>query len=180
MDAIAESFSTPTGAVAQCVGFVAMGIALFMYAFHSRKSILLAKLTADLLWVVHYFLLGAFSGSVINAVNAVREGVFYHKEKKWASSIVIPMLFVAVNAALTALSWEGWISLLPLFGSSINVVGLWCASPKRMRMLAIPALSLWEIYSILVASVPSMIVNAFGICSAVYGLVRDAVQARKN
>jgi hypothetical protein len=25
-----------------------------------------------------------------------------------------------------------------------------------------------------------MIVNAFGICSAVYGLVRDAVQARRN
>ena len=60
MEALAELFSTPQGAIAQCVGFVAMGIALFMYAFRSRKSILLAKLAADLSWVVHYLLLGDF------------------------------------------------------------------------------------------------------------------------
>ena len=83
---ISELFSTPQGAVAQCVGFVAMAVALFIYTFHTRKRILLCKLLADLLWVVHYVLLGALSGAVINGINALREGVFYHRDKRWASS----------------------------------------------------------------------------------------------
>ena len=103
----------------------------------------------------------------------MREGVFYHRDRRWASGVYLPILFLVANAVLTVLSWEGWISLLPLFGSSINVLGLWRASPRRMRLLAIPALSLWEVYSILVCSIPSVLVNAFGICSAVYGLIRE-------
>lgn len=174
MDALRELFSTPEGVVAQCVGFVAMAVALFMFAFRTRKRILFAKLIADALWVIHYLLLGAFSGAVINAVNVAREGVFYHKEKRWASSVFWPILFVCANTALTLLSWQGWISLLPLLGSSANVLALWCASPKRMRILAIPALSLWVIYSVLVGSVPSFFVNVFSIASAIYGLIRDA------
>ncbi len=176
MEDLIALFSTPQGVVAQCVGFVAMGVALFMFAFRTRKRILFAKLIADALWVVHYLLLGAASGAVINAINVAREGVFYHKEKRWASSILWPILFVCANAISTLFSWQGWISLLPLFGSSVNVIALWCASPKQMRLLAIPALSLWVVYSILVGSVPSVIVNVFSIISALYALIRDAVE----
>jgi len=175
-----DLFSTPEGAIAQCVGFVAMGIALVTFTFRTRKRILVSKMIADALWVVHYLLLGASSGAVINAINVAREGVFYHKEKKWASILLWPVLFVCANAVSTLFSWQGWISLLPLLGSSINVVALWCASPRWMRLLSIPALTLWEIYSILVGSVPSMIVNVLSIISAVWGLAREARKKRSE
>lgn len=176
MEDLIALFSTPEGVAAQCVGFVAMGVALFMFAFRTRKRILFAKLIADALWVVHYLLLGAASGAVINAINVAREGVFYHKEKKWASGILWPILFVIANVVSTFFSWQGWISLLPLLGSSVNVLALWCASPRRMRILAIPALSLWVVYSVLVGSIPSVLVNSFSIISALYGLLRDAAE----
>ncbi|MBQ8311015.1 MAG: YgjV family protein [Clostridia bacterium] len=175
-----ELFSTPQGVAAQCVGFVAMGVAFFIYAFRDRRKILFTKLIADALWMIHYVLLGAHSGAVINTINVVREGVFYHKEKPWASHLFWPFLFVAANAVSTAFSWQGWISLLPLVGSSLNVLALWCASPKRIRLIALPALTMWEIYSILVGSVSSTIVNGISIVSILFAMGRDLLERRKN
>ena len=177
----AELFSTPQAVVAQCIGFVAMGVALFIYTFRDRRRILLAKMLADLLWVAHYGLLGAWSGSLINAVNTAREGVFYHKEHRaWARSIAWPILFLVLNAGCTALSWQGWLSLLPMLGSSLNVVGLWCSNPTRLRLVSLPAQTLWEVYSIAVGAIPSIIVNAISITSILIALIREWVERRKE
>ena len=172
----AELFSTPQGIAAQCVGFVAMGVAFFIFVFRDRKKILFTKMIADVLWVMHYGLLSAFSGAFINAVNAVREGIFYHKGKPWANHFLWPIGFVLVNLILTFFSWQGFVSLLPVFGSSINILGLWCNDPKRIRQISLPAQTLWEIYSILVGSIPSIIFNAISICSILFAMARDFLE----
>lgn len=166
-------FSSPREIAAQCVGFLAMAVALFIYTFRSRKKILLSKLAADLLWVVHYALLGAFSGAGINLVNAFREGVFYHRDRKWASSRLWLLLFVLVNVLLTALTWQGAISLLPMLGSSVNTLALFCKKTRHIRLLSVPALSAWLIYSVLTRSIASTAVNAISVLSALYALWRD-------
>ena len=175
-----ELFSTPQGTAAQIFGFIAMGIGLCMFAFRERKRILLFKMFANLTWVVHYTLLGAASGAAINAINAVREGVFYHKDKKWASYIFWPFLFIAVNVGSTVLSWQGAISLLPMLGSTINIIALWSSSTKRLRLVALPSQTLWLIYSIAVSSLPSTIFNAFSIVSLLWGMVRERFAGRRQ
>lgn len=167
-------FATPESVAAQVLGLCAMLLGFVMYAFHHRGKILLAKLTADALWVVHYLLLDAASGAMINAVNVVREGVFYHKEKRWASHLLWPFAFLALNLFMTALSWQGMISLLPAVGSSLNVFGLWCSDPRRLRLVSLPALTAWMIYSVLVGSVWSLAVNAASVSSILFALIRDA------
>ena len=176
----AESFATPQGTVAQIFGFIAMGIGLCMFSFRERKRILLFKMFANLMWVAHYALLGAASGSVINAINAVREGVFYHKGKRWASYIFWPILFIILGITSTVLSWQGPISLLPMLGATINIVALWCSSTGRLRLLALPSQTLWLIYSIAVASLPSTIFNAFSIISLLWGMTRERLIQRKQ
>ena len=175
-----ELFSTPQGIVAQIFGFVAMGIGLCMFAFHERKKILLFKMFANLTWVMHYALLGAASGAAANAINAVREGVFYHKEKKWASYIFWPIFFVGVNAVSVVLTWQGPISLLPTVGSTVNIIALWCSSTKRLRLLALPAQTLWLIYSIAVSSIPSTLFNSFSIVSLLWGMTREWIASRQR
>jgi hypothetical protein len=175
-----ELFSTPQGIAAQIFGFIAMGIGLCMFAFRERKRILLFKMFANLTWVVHYALLGAASGAAINAINAAREGVFYHKGKKWASYLFWPFLFIAVNAVSTVLSWQGPISLLPMVGSTINIIALWCDSTKRLRLLALPSQTLWLIYSIAVSSLPSTLFNAFSIISLLWGMTRERFARRER
>lgn len=175
-----ELFSTPQGIAAQVFGFVAMGIGLCMFAFHERKKILLFKMFANLTWVAHYALLGAASGAAFNVINAAREGVFYHKEKKWASYVFWPILFVGVNVVSTVLTWQGPVSLLPMVGSTINIIALWCSSTKRLRILALPAQTLWVIYSIAVSSIPSTLFNAFSIVSLLWGMTREWIASKRR
>ncbi len=175
-----ESFSTTQGVVAQIFGLVAMGIGLCMFAFRERKKILLFKMFANLTWVVHYALLGAATGAVFNVINAAREGVFYHKEKPWASHLFWPLLFVGVNAVSTVLSWQGPISLLPMVGSTINIIAFWCSSTKRLRLFALPAQTLWVIYSVAVSSIPATVFNAFSIISLLWGMGKDLIASRRR
>ena len=175
-----EMLSTPPIIAAQCMGLVAMLLAFFVYAFRDRRKILLSKLILDLLWLVHYALLSAYSGAAVNGINAVREGVFYNKKKAWARHIAWPILFVCLNLATVVLAWQGWISILPALGSSLNAVALWSSSTRRLRLLTIPALGMWLVYSILVCSVWSLLVNAVSIVSALVGLIRNGTAAPKG
>ena len=178
---LSEWFATPESGIAQILGCIAMLWGFAMYAFHRRGSILLAKLVSDALWVGHYALIGAASGAWINGVNAIREGVFYYKGKRWASHLFWPFLFLFLNLVLTVLSWQGAISLLPVLGSSLNVLGLWCSDTKHLRMVTVPALSAWLTYSALVGSLWGVLVSSASICSAVYALCRDWIaQHRKR
>lgn len=61
---------------AQFFGIGAM-LSLFMiYQQRTRKNIIIAKLTADICWVIHYLLLGGIAGMIPNAVGIIRELVF--------------------------------------------------------------------------------------------------------
>lgn len=169
-----ESFSTPAGAVAQSLGFVAMLLAFFIFAFRDRRKILVSKLIADALWAVHYFLLGAYSGATVNTVNMFREGVFYQKgKKKWAGSAFFPIFFICANLFFTFISWQGPISLLPMLGASCLCICLWNSNTTRLRFLALPGQILWLVYAILVASVPSIIFDVISVLSLLWAIFRD-------
>ena len=109
-----------------------------------------------------------------------RRHLFHKEHRAWARSIVWPILFLVLNAGCTALSWQGWLSLLPMLGSSLNVVGLWCSNPTRLRLVSLPAQTLWEVYSIAVGAIPSIIVNAISITSILIALIREWVERRKG
>ena len=79
---LASAFSTPLGAVAQVVGFVPLALALLNFLPRERKHIITIKTAADLLWAVHFFLLGEFVGGAINSLNTVRNLVFSQKHSE--------------------------------------------------------------------------------------------------
>ena len=69
--------------IAQGIG--ALGIIVFLFCFHcnTMKNVLKVKLLVDIIWGLHYFLLGAYSGFAINVVCCIRELVFMNHHKKW-------------------------------------------------------------------------------------------------
>jgi hypothetical protein len=48
----------------QLIGFVALGIAFSVYQLNERKGMLRLQMWASLLFSIHFFLLGAYTGSV--------------------------------------------------------------------------------------------------------------------
>lgn len=166
--------------VAQSIGVAAMILAYFIYTAKERRTLIALKFISDAMWAVHYFMLGAVSGGLLNIINMGRETVFQLKSTKtWAKSRIWVLVFIAVNLTSTILSWQGPQSLLPAIGASISVIGLWCADPMHIRMFSFPGISMWLIYSIITGTISGMICNVITLISIGIGLYRD-IRSKKQ
>ena len=161
---IAE-FSNPLNAVAQMVGLIPLILSFFVFLSNERKRVIGTKIATDLLWALHFFLLGEAVGGAINTLNCIRNVVFSQKHKRWASHLYIPVLFGILTAAAAFIRWQDWYSLLPMLGSILALIGFWCNHPKHIRRFNLPAVSLWLIYGIMVGSISTILCNLFSITS---------------
>ena len=159
---------------AQILGVVGIAMSFFIYIARKRSSILLCKFSSDVIWALHYFLIGAYSGCALNVLAMARETVFYNKHKKWASSRFWLYLFVGLTLFFgSVITWDGPASLLPAIGSVCAVISFWCTKPINIRLLAIPAQGLWIIYNVIYLSRPGAISSSLSLLSVFLGLFRD-------
>lgn len=166
--------------IAQGIGAIAIVLIFFAFSSRKRGTLLALKCGNDLLWCVHYFLIGAYSGVATNLLNACREYIFsYREKKKWAQHAFWPYLFVAACLVSSVLTWQGTASLLPALGASFSTVGLWCKEPYRMRLLNLPSLLLWLWYAIVMRTPASILSCSISLMSVIIGLIKD-VQERKK
>ncbi len=160
--------NNPIYITAQIIGFIPMIIAFFTFLFNDRKKIIFSKAISDLLWAVHFFMLGEPSGGAINTVNVARNLVFSQKgNKKWASSAYIPVFFCIVSAVCTILTQDSIKGILPLVGSCLAIIGFWCTDPHNVRKFNLPGVTLWLIYGILTLSISSIISNTLSTISII-------------
>lgn len=164
----------------QILGFVPMIMSFFVYITNNRKKTIVLKALMDLLWAIHFFLLAAPSGCVINAINTIRGVIFAQKGKPWASHIAIPIFFCSVSAIGTFATWEGVRSILPLMGTILAITGFWCDEPYKMRRFTLPGVGLWLIYGVISGTVSGVICNGVSMISMAIAEYRYRKQLRKE
>lgn len=163
---VAASFAHPVTAAAQLIGFVPVFMGFFIFRNVSRKTSIVLKAVSDFLSAVHFLLLGATTGCAINFVNTARGICFAQKGKyPWASGIWMPVIFCLATTVSSILSWTGLISLLPLVGSCLAVVGYWCTDPRNLRWFNFAGIFLWLIYGVITLSVPTVVGNTISLSS---------------
>ena len=83
--------------IGELIGAVAIVSSFFIYVSNNRKKIILVKGVSDVLWAVNSFLIGAFTGGMLNLIMVFREFVFYHRlDKKWAQHKIWLYVFCMV------------------------------------------------------------------------------------
>ena len=135
---------------------------------------LLTKLSADICWVMHYLLLGAFAGLIPNAVGVFRELVFINrKDKKWASSVIWPIIFVIVNWTLGILSFSSWYDILPILASSFVTFSLWLDDPRLTKIITVPICIAFLTYDVFVGSYFGIVNELLSIISIVSFFIKN-------
>ena len=105
---LAAQFADPVTAIAQILGFVPLILSWFIFRARSRLGSIALKSVSDGFSAVHFFLLGAWTGCVINCINTVRGALFSQKGKRaWASGFFLPVGFCLVTIGFSCLSWAG-------------------------------------------------------------------------
>ena len=74
--------------ISDILGFSGIALTVILYQQKNRKSLLLYKLTLDVVWLFHYLLIGAFSGAAVCVIAAVREAMFVKRDRNSRKSIL--------------------------------------------------------------------------------------------
>lgn len=174
-----NAFSSPVQIAGQIIGLIATLVGLLNYIFITRRRILIVKLIGDLLWLVSFTMCGALSGAATNGINAARETVFYFKTDAWKRKWWIPGIFMSIYFCSTFLTWDGYISLLPLMAVAFSVVALWATNPLHTKLLLCPCMLVWIVYALATHSVMACLSNIFSLISVLIGLWRE-FHVRRN
>ncbi|MGI5842315.1 MAG: GNAT family N-acetyltransferase [Christensenellales bacterium] len=165
----------------QIVGAVAFIVYIASYWQKDRRKLLTLSIIECILFCVQYFLLGSITGAIINLVGIVRSSSFMYKDKnKFMSTLAMPMIINALYALNCALTWDGWITLVPTVASFIKCFNMWQNNSKSIRRYGIPIQILWLIYGIYLGSYVSIVSQIILIIAIAVAIVRlDIIKTSK-
>jgi hypothetical protein len=159
--------------IVQGVGYLALLVVIISFQNNNRVKLLLLMLTAALLFTVHYALLGAWTGSLMNLVGASMIFVSYKKETAvWAQLPFWPYLFIALFILAGILTAENWTGFLPVLAQIFGTVAVWQSNARAIRFFMLIPRPLWFSYNLVVGSYAGMLTEVLVSTSVIVGIVR--------
>ncbi len=162
--------------IAHIIGALGILANILIYQAKNGKNLLTFKLISDVLWSLHYFLLGANTAAIIAAINIFRELVFYSQRNKQNKNKLWLTFFIIVSVVSTVLTGNGLFSYLVTVASVLSVISFWINSPKLSRYLAIPISASMLTYDIFCKSYMGIFNEVFTLISAIVGLLRPSLR----
>lgn len=159
--------------LSQC--FFALGFLFsFLYTFFnvSRKTILYCGIIISLANAIGFVLLHAWTGALLNVLGALLNLVYFFKNKnKFFSLPIVPIIFEALFLVGGILTWESWISILPIIANVIYGISLWCSREFMIKLLNTIINTIYLVYYIFFMSYVSIIGTAISILLGVAYLI---------
>ena len=119
----------------QLIGLAGSVIAFTALQSGSRAKILSLQSLCCVLWVIHYALLGAYTGVLINILGLGRAMVCSFNDRPWAKSPLWLAFFLVCYALSPLLTWDGPYCLLLGGAMMLTTVALWTHNMRLTRLL---------------------------------------------
>ena len=150
---------TVTEIIAEILGFAALSIGFLIFQQKKRTGILAFKLSSDILWIIHFLLLGATSGMILSSVGVCRSIVFLvlalcGREIKPVWLLVFT--FAGVGAII--LTWKDVYSICSVISCVLATLGYWQKKPTNMKIISIFICASQITYACFIGSI-SVIIN---------------------
>lgn len=84
----------------------------------------------------------------------------------------MPGSFIIIFSAAGILTWQGPVSLLPVFGMISGTLAFWQQNPKHIRMFALISPPLWFTYNAISDSYPGILTEIVMFSLNVVGIYR--------
>lgn len=168
--------------IAQATGIVAMFFNIFSYQQKNAKGIIAFQFFGALFFALNYLLLGAYIGTMLNAVGIIRAVLFLKKETFRPERIGFLVAFgiAYVGAYLlnfTALGKEPTafnlaIEILPVIAMFATHLAYRYDSPKIIRRFCLISSVSWLIFNVINIAIGAILCEVFSLISIVIAMVR--------
>lgn len=159
--------------ITQFIGFAGVAGLFLSFQFNKRSTILVILVSAQIVFIIHFGLLHAWTAVVMNVIAVTRGYIFYLKPNKtWAQHRSWVYIFIALFWLGGLASWEGYHSLLAILGMTIETIGLWKNHPRHIRWYMLGIRPLWFVYNVLVGSYAGIFGDTVVSISLIIGMIR--------
>lgn len=143
-----------------------------IYQQKNRKKILAFKLTSDVMWMLHYLFLMAFTGAAGCFIGVIRETVFLRGNKSKKAEIAWLCCFLVLSFLASIFTWKNIFSLMPALASALSVFSFWKSEPWLTKKLAYPISVLYLLYNISCLSYIGIVNEIFILTSTTIGIIQ--------
>lgn len=164
------------GETAYLIGQIFGGIAILLgfvsYQVKTQRQLIFMQGATASVFCVHYFLIGAYTGMAMNAVNIVRNFAYDYRNRKNKNDIYTPLIFAVIQAVIGILTWNAWYSIFVFLGIVGNTVCMSFKNPQHVRYSIIITSPLVFTYDAFAKSFGGMIYETVAWISAIIGIFR--------
>ena len=176
--------------IIQTIGIVAMAFNILSFQCKQQRSIIVMQFFGSLFFCVHFYLLGAMTGALLNAVAIFRALVYSNKKLFKADHEIWLVLFCQLSMACYAAAFL-WLKveptparfvleILPVVGMTLSTFSFRAEGAKGLRLLWFFSSPLWLIYNICSKSGGGTICETFAIISILTAMFRLNRKVKKQ
>lgn len=158
--------------IAQLLGILGFLLSIISFQQNTQKRIVFVQFLANISFTIHFYLIGAYTGSILNGIAIIRSFVYCFKDKKWASSNIWIVIFSLAFVVAGIFTWEGPLSILPTTAMVLSSVSFGIKNPKLVRRIYFPCSPMWLIYNIVGHSIGGVLTECFAMISIIVGMLR--------
>ena len=160
-------------ALAQAIGFIATGIAIYSFQAKHRLTMLSMQTVSNLLWMTHYFLLGSMSAVFANLIGTVRNVIYGFRGKyKFADSKIIPATSIVVFLISGVFTYTNPFDILPTFAMVCASIAFFVKEEKLIRFISVFIALSWLTFGIYAGSIASIVSDGSTLISIIIAMVR--------
>lgn len=166
----------------QIIGLFAMAFNILSYQQKTRTRAIGFQLFGGLLFSIHFFMLGAIVGGLLNAVAVIRAVVFLNKEKLRADRLPWLLGFIGVYLASYVLTFTVFgmeltagnlfVEFLPVIGMTATTISFRLQDAKAIRRYGLISSPSWLVYNIANVSIGAIICEVLSLGSILIGILR--------
>lgn len=161
--------------ISQVLIGIAICFDILSFQFKERTKIVVCLLFSCTLISVHFMLLGHLTATCLGLLAAVRfTASLFSTSKKVMGG------FVLATVILSALSYEGVLSILAGAGGVFGTMASFCKEDKQLRQLMLIGTSLWIVHNFLAGSPAAVLMEAIFISSNLIGYFRYYIRPQKQ
>jgi hypothetical protein len=167
--------------IAQIIGFVAFIISLGAYHKNKKEKILGSMIISNFLNLIHYIMLGAYSGCITKILGICRDSfVIIKDKKKFLSNKIFLYIFILVYILVGIYTYTNIWSIFPLIAAIIYIIPIWSGNEATLKKTDFICYFLWLGYNIFVFSISGIISNVISIISVLIAIINNRENKKKE
>ena len=152
-------------------GFI---ISLIAYHRKTKKKILRNMVLSNILNLIHYLLLGAYSGCITKLLAIFRDCfIIFKKNCNNFLNYFYLIFFIILYIIASIFTFNGILSILPLLAALIYTIFIWNGNELRLKKIAFICYFIWLIYNIFVMSISGIVSNVISIVSTLIAIKNE-------